>query len=539
MQLITASVLAAACGAGLGALTRPKADASSATAMAGASEARSTVATAGSTEEDFARRVAAVGYLPRLALQKLFTEWFEREPDLFPRFLKLEQEHPGRVGDLTAAFFTAWAWRDCTAASHAVKTSALVDRAAAVAAVWKVACATGNAAASSLAVGSSIADWSPLERLARRDPAAALALTTQDTSSRERSRLALVRGWAAVDGAAAAAWASALPDDAGGAVFRTACLSWERTRPGALQGANGSLRQRLEADPVLSRWIGAARHGAEAPPAAHEACVAAEVNPFATWEDVLAEMRRSADAKTPAAKLTPWPTRTGEWSPADPAAALTQVLATPETSERQRLIEAIRARWESYDAEAAAVFAETHGLPPRSEAFAKAAMSHESTFEEAIAAAAPAGEVRDWNALSAAVSRQMREDPARAVAFLQEHRDRMAAAGGDTWGLITGSAVAEWSQSDVNAAMEWVATLPTGAMRDQAVGGALQALSRYDPQAALTWMATMEHPRSGSRSPESIAGDLRRRLGPHGARRAVEASSLPADLKEEMLSTPH
>ena len=486
--------------------------------------------------EDFPALIAAALQAEppgRLPLQVLFMQWFEKEPDLWPKFQELEKQHPEHAGALTAAFFTAWGWRDCAAAATALAGSSLEYRGAGMAALWQVACARGDEAGAQLEAGLYVKDWSSLERLAARDPQKALLLAA-NLHGTSPGLTALARGWASVDGAAAATWAAGLKEEGEG-VFRAACMAWEQRNPGALERAGEPLRERIDADPILK--IRPATMGAV--PFVYgnpEALAAALRNPFATAAEVLAAMQRSAAVGIITGVKVTYP-QPGEWSPADPAAALRELLTTPAGPARKRLAASLLHRWESSDAEAAAAFAKANSLAMPAQNVWQALLQKAEglPLAEALRVAMPAGETPDWNALSAAIGKQVNTDPSAAAAFLHEHMEEITRGEG-SWGMVLSNAASAWSQLDVNAATEWAASLPAGTMRDKAIGGLLQELSDYEPEAALKWIATMKNPNSGSTDLSGVVGDLQQRVGSYGARRAVEAAPLTPEVKLELLS---
>lgn len=486
----------------------------------------------------------AAPQVSRLALQALFMRWFELEPDLWPKFQELEKQHPDHAADLTSAFFTAWAWRDCAAACEKIRGSGLNHRSTGIAAIWQVACALGDASGAGLEAGLFVKDWTSLGRLAARNPQAAVALANglRDMSNPPGSLVAIARGWASLDGAAAVAWAADLKDHSGqppdrtGAVFREACLAWERQQPGALQRAEGKLRERIESDGALALLGG--KPGS--PPIVNgnaEAQLQALQNPFATMQEVLAGMNQAPAAEMIRVYSHEYPSPTGEWSPADLKTALSELLTQPAGSARDRLAETLLKRWELTDPAAAAAFANTAGMqpPPRRESPSEAWKKVDGLpLAEAVAVAMPEGKAPDFNALSAALMQQVKHDPAAVTAFLDQHMDQITKGEG-SWRTALGNAAFQWSSLDVNAAVEWAASLPAGPVRDQAIGSTLKELGDYDPEAALTWMASMQHPESGSSDLREIAGELEQRIGKHGARLIIEASALPAERKQELM----
>ena len=486
----------------------------------------------------------AAPQVSRHALQALFMRWFELEPDLWPKFQELEKQHPDHAADLTSAFFTAWAWRDCAAACEKIRGSALKHRSAGIAAVWQVACALGDASGAGLEAGFDVKDWSSLSRLAARNPQAALALADglRDSSNPPGSLVAIARGWASRDGAAAAAWAANLKDDSGqpldttGAVFREACLAWEQQQPGALRRTEGKLRKRIESDGVLA-LLGGKPGIAAIVNGNAEAQLKALQNPFATMQEVLAGMNQASAAEMTRVNSHEYPSPTGEWSPVDLKTALSELLTQPAGSARDRLAETLLERWEAADPAAAADFANTTGmpLPSRRESPGEAWKKVDGLpLAEAVAVAMPEGKAPDLDALSAAIKQHVKHDPAMVTAFLDQHMDQITKGEGP-WRMALRAAAYQWSQMDVNAAVEWAASLPAGPVRDEAIGRTLHELGDYDPEAALTWMAAMHHPESGSMDFRGIADELEQRIGKYGARFVIEASALPAEKKQELM----
>ncbi len=313
-----------------------------------------------------------------------------------------------------------------------------------------------------------------------------------------------------------------------GAAAGVACGLW--LRPDPADGAAAAETRR----PAVKRPA-----SVQPPPPVRVSASSPELHLFAGVDEALAAMEAATAGQENARPSLPSTKEYGQWSPADLRAAVLSLLRKPESPHRDRLIDALLHRWRLADPEAAAAFTREH-RPAEQEAIDSAAQNAEwiagLSLEEARHAALSAGPRPDWNALSSAVTNQVRENPDAAIAFLEAHMDEITRGEG-SWRLVLGNAAMIWSQSDAAAAVEWAATLPPGPARDQAIGGAVQAVSKYDPAAALAWMATMQHPNSGSSDLQQVVARLSSQIGTIGARRVLERTPFPDATKQKLLES--
>ncbi|HWL52573.1 MAG TPA: hypothetical protein VNQ90_09065 [Chthoniobacteraceae bacterium] len=101
-------------------------------------------------------------------------------------------------------------------------------------------------------------------------------------------------------------------------------------------------------------------------------------------------------------------------------------------------------------------------------------------------------------------------------------------------GAMLGTAVTTWANSDPYAASAWLATLPKGAPRDQAVSQFAGSVVRSDPQGAATWALSITDEKLRTNAIRRVASQWKR-ADEAAAKQWIEGVDLPEKMKASLL----
>ncbi len=359
---------------------------------------------------------------------------------------------------------------------------------------------------------ASVASSGVIYELARSDPAAAAAFIEELPSGvvhQNGLHYQLAEGSAAVDVEGAIAWARDLPE---GELKRSAVTAvsdiWAGSDPRrALEYADslaGPLREQ-----VVSRAVAAWSR--------HEPDAAAE------WAVSLAD---------PAERGVVLGTVVEQWANVDPVQAATFVASLPAGESQDRAALNVVHAWARQDPGEALAWASDFTDPELRQQAMNSVVGAWTQQDPAAAASflgeQPPGAARDALVLSA-IESGAGSDPAGAAewtALLSDDPGSLGAA----WQQIAGA----WAQHDHVSGAEWLATLPAGFVRDEAVQTYVHAVALQDPELALR---TAVEVASDARRAELIEAAARLwMLRDRGAaEERLRAPDIPDDLRRRLL----
>ncbi len=445
-----------------------------------------------------------------------------------------------------------------------------------------------------------------LEVLARKDPAAALALAAKepDGSQQKSLRANLIGVIAETDPARAKALLREFPDTAKGAGAYTLFSAWARRDPLdaieiAYQLGEGSAR--LQALQIIgSTWAASDPQAAEswvntlpAGKMRDQLWMAlllqkTQENPQAAMESLTrADVRESV-------RMQGMQTILMTWGRQDRDGALAFLLEESNRKLNQNVLPSLMNQWLDSDAPAALAWLRQHGpeaggtplleqlarmashqspqtalqlldeLPAgetRTQLFGQAANSlaeqdlgaaqaqwakmppgpERDQFQQGLitgmATQDPERAMREVDALTAGpMQDQLRQnlirtlvdvDPKMAIDWAQRAPEK-------SQGRLFGAAVTMWANSDPYAASSWLASLPAGANRDQAVNSFSNSVVRTDPEGAATWALSIQNEKLRTNAIRRVATQWKQ-SDEASAKKWIQGVDLPEKVKASLL----
>lgn len=217
------------------------------------------------------------------------------------------------------------------------------------------------------------------------------------------------------------------------------------------------------------------------------------------------------------------------WATTDPAAALAWAQQAAKNGNQFALSGAIQGWWKN-DPGAAEAYVASHltTLEDRQLASTLAANMFQDDPERA----------KNW--ISQLPSKDAREQATSMLAITMGFSDPEAAA---KWAATLpenerartlATSVGSWARQDPAAAGKWLGSY-NGPGRDQSVANFSLNVASKDPATALSWVATISDPKTLLSSAQNIAADWLKQ-NPQAATAWIQSSSLPADVKAQLLS---
>jgi hypothetical protein len=337
-----------------------------------------------------------------------------------------------------------------------------------------------------------------LQRLAAESPDKALAMMDRygDSLPAWQRRMALVRGWAVKDPAAAGAYALAN----GGADYLTvesvartwaasdprAAVAWAKSIPSIEDGSRlaASLAvMTYPADPTLALEL------AGSLPEGNERMGAFQCMMDSALKRSLEEARRLLDLVPEGQTRTCCVVAVAtEMAPTDPRGAVDLIEAQVPTPEKEMLLYDALGRWAHVEPNGAVDWALRHitNADLRMGVINKALTVWSTRNpEEAMAFVATMSEGPERSSsVQGVVYGWGESDPVAALAWAGQHLDSTALEPVD-W------VIHQWSGRDRAGVEEWLQSQENGAVRDRAVAAFSEALEQGDPMGALKWALTL------------------------------------------------
>lgn len=330
-----------------------------------------------------------------------------------------------------------------------------------------------------------------------------------DDRDREEACMAIAKGWALVDPAAASQWVQSLPDSHQRLLALQAIYSsWAASDVRNACAAAGllsepDLRSKLYTE-IGTQW---AKSDADAALAWMRSLPANEGNE--AFRSVLLYLSKSS-----------------------PAEAMNRAMAL-QTEGASETVSFLLQQWSARDATAAVQWVKTLPAGPQRDAAladlipAWAAAHPEAAANEVLAAANMEGRAEMLNVVAASWAKK---DPAAAMTWALKSQDAEAMNAGVIQSIIT-----QWTAHGTDAVASWLDTLPQSGFRDDAIAAFARNIGGEHPQTALAWANTITESTRRSEVLEGIA--LRwLELDESAARPALAALDLPTDVRERISS---
>ncbi len=328
-----------------------------------------------------------------------------------------------------------------------------------------------------------------------------------DDRDREEACIAIAKGWALVDPAAASQWVQNLPDSHQRLLALQAIYSsWAASDVTSACAAAGlvsdpDLRSKLYTE-IGSRW---AKSDAGAALAWMQSLPSDES--IQAFRSVLLHLSQSA-----------------------PAEAMNRALAL-QTQGASETVSFLLQQWSARDATGAAQWLKTLPAGPRRDAAladllpAWAAADPKAAASEVLAAANAESRVEMLNVVAASWAKK---DPAAAMTWALKSQDADVMNAGVIQSIIT-----QWTARGTDAVASWLDTLPQSGFRDDAIAAFARNIGGEHPQTALAWANTITE---STRRSEVLQGIALRWLeeDESAARPALAALDLPTDVRERI-----
>lgn len=219
------------------------------------------------------------------------------------------------------------------------------------------------------------------------------------------------------------------------------------------------------------------------------------------------------------------------WFAADPAAVRAFAASLPEGAGRNDFIQTTASLMAGNDPAGALTWtAQNGGAETLGPVFQSLAQSNPELAATHFAAMPPEVQAARMQELTDILGKRA---PGAAVGFYQSLPPEQQAS------VKLYDTTVSFARQDPKAASEWVTTLPPAMAKDTAISGLVDYLIKQssdpDPEAAAHWAAASVDPDGRGRRLQRV-GEAWFKRDPAGAAAAIEASTLPADVKQTLLN---
>ena len=219
------------------------------------------------------------------------------------------------------------------------------------------------------------------------------------------------------------------------------------------------------------------------------------------------------------------------WFAADPAAVRAFAASLPEGAGRNDFIRTTASLMAGNDPAGALTWtAQTGGAEALGPVFQSITQSNPEFAATHFAAMPPEVQAARMQELTDILGKRA---PSAAVGFYQSLPPEQQAS------VKLYDTTVSFARQDPKAASEWVTTLPPTMAKDTAISGLVDYLIKQssdpDPEAAAHWAAASVDPDGRGRRLQRV-GEAWFKRDPAGAAAAIEASALPADVKQTLLN---
>lgn len=231
------------------------------------------------------------------------------------------------------------------------------------------------------------------------------------------------------------------------------------------------------------------------------------------------------------------------WYPADPGAAAKEAEKLPAGRARDRLLQLICDTWARHDLNAAADYAQAHGVEssyiaslknkPTDEMRREAFSKPEETFASLFSADAFGPEDKDSPRLYELAQEWAGRDPESVAKWLSEQdvpADGKGVRDSNLSLLFSNTVGYYWARTDPVGVTQWVDSLPDGPLKSRAWSAAHERVAEYSPDYAFTLGITWS---AGESRMRNLEADLKAVSKTIGAPLAIELLDSPGLSAEE------